>query len=109
MTGWEWVGPVAMVASVALSLTSLIVSWWRGQSKEVAQRIAGAEARLAQLELRTHEAPTRDEVHGIKIALAEMSGSLRVVAAQMEGQSEILRRVELVVGRHEDHLLERRS
>lgn len=96
---------IALVFSVLMSAASLVVSWWRGQSKEVDRRVAAAESRIGALEKITHEAPSRTEVHGIQLAMAEMSGSLRVISAQMSGQSEILRRVELVVGRHEDHLL----
>lgn len=107
MTGWEWVGPLVMVANFVLSVAAIAVGWWRGQSKEVEVRLARVDDRLNVLERVTHEAPSRSEFHGIQLAIAEQSGSLRVISAQMAGQLEILKRVEAVVGRHEDHLLEK--
>ena len=50
--------------------------------------------------------PGRDDLHGLEIAMTQISGQLSVISEAMNGQREIMKRLETIVSRHEDHLLE---
>lgn len=49
--------------------------------------------------------PDTQTVHDLALAMERFSGDVRTLQQRVEGSVEILERVERVVARHEDHLL----
>jgi len=49
--------------------------------------------------------PRHSELHQLEVNLTQISGSLNTMNATLEGQREIMKRLEAIVGRHDDHLI----
>lgn len=64
------------------------------------------DGRIARLEQSLQAMPTKDDMHNVQLAVEGMKGQLAVMAAQMGGQKDIMERLEIIVSRHEEHLLE---
>lgn len=101
------------LANFALSIAAIAFAYVRTRRKDVdgrlhegSKRMDSQEARIARLEQTVHDMPGRDETHRLELRLTEMAGSMNAMSASMSGQNEILARLERVVTRHEDHLLE---
>ncbi|MEO1950691.1 DUF2730 family protein [Thioclava sp.] len=109
-------------ATVSLSLifavASAFFSWWRTREaasakviKGVEDKVEDAKAKAIRLEMRMTEIerivagmPGSKELNGLTIALTEVRGELRTMSAIINGQEEIMKRIESSVSRHEDHL-----
>ena len=76
-----WVDQALRIATFAISIGAMIVAWVRTQNR------------------------ARDDMHAILIRLTQLTGEMGVMRESMNSQVEIMRRVEAVVGRHEEHLL----
>ena len=72
---------------------------------DMSDRIDEAEKQIATLDLTVAAMPGREDIHKMEITLVEMSGQMGVIEAHMAGQKDVLKRLETVVGRQEDHLL----
>jgi hypothetical protein len=62
--------------------------------------------RISRLEQSLQAMPTKDDMHAVALAVEGMRGRLDVMSAQMGGQKDIMERLEIIVSRHEDHLLQ---
>lgn len=91
-----------MGTSVLLSLSAMVVAYLGRRHKET--EILGR--RLDAVDERLKSIPAKEDVHSIEVALANLRGDIRVLTTSMAGHGEILKRVESVVGRHEDHLMQ---
>ena len=106
---------IGLVLAIGGTLTGVILYVVRarsGISKEISEtriqdrekietigaRLGDVERRVNGLENIVSQMPQRDQFHQIHLDLVELKGLVT-------GQAEILRRVEHVVGRHEDVLL----
>lgn len=108
------VTPGNVIAFLSL-LFSFSVGWfsWRNarrsnvdsQLKEVSDRVFAQESRLNSVEQTINILPTKDDLHKIDLGLAEVNGTMARVEAVMGGNQMIMRRLENIVSRHEDHLL----
>lgn len=99
--------------SLILSVLTVVFAWWRTRRSVVDERLkAGSdrmnrhEARIAQLEQSVKAMPTREDVHNIQLAMERMNGSMGRMEAVLEGNAKIMGRLETIVSRHEDHLLQ---
>ncbi|MCB1395926.1 MAG: DUF2730 family protein [Rhodobacteraceae bacterium] len=97
-----WIGALSLLLNFGLSVYSLLASGSRANR----QRLDGHEARLNEHDSRlatTEQAlramPAKDDLHGLQLALTEVRGDLREMRA-------IMGRMETIISRHEDHLLE---
>lgn len=70
------------------------------------QRMDRHDARIARLEQSLDAMPTKDDMHAVQLAVEGMKGQLGIMAAQMGGQKDIMERLEAIVSRHEEHLLD---
>ncbi len=70
------------------------------------QRMDRHDARIARLEQSLDAMPTKDDMHAVQLAVEGMKGQLGIMAAQMGGQKDIMERLESIVTRHEEHLLD---
>ncbi|KJZ21839.1 DUF2730 family protein [Tritonibacter mobilis] len=73
--------------------------------KEGSDRMDRQEGRIARAEQSIQSLPGKDDIHQIELSLANLAGTLQRVEAVMEGNQKIMSRLETVVTRHEDHLL----
>lgn len=99
---------LSLIATIFLA----VIGWVRMHNSSVAKRIDGCGERLDRHEQRIHSAeqalqamPNKDDLHGVKLALSEMGGDMREMRALVQGQAQIMTRVEAVVSRQEDHLM----
>lgn len=95
-----------------VSVATLIFAWFRTRRSAVDERFkSGAdrmdrhESRLQTLEQTVKSMPGREDVHKIELALERVSGTMGRMEAVMEGNQQIMSRLEIIVSRHEDHLL----
>jgi hypothetical protein len=105
-----------LYVTAATAVISLLVTIWTlatsGVRRNAAlidahrQRIEALEHRTQAVEQELRSRPAQHELHAVQIALTEMRGDLRTMQAHVAGMREILGRVETVVTRHEEHLLE---
>jgi hypothetical protein len=110
------VGTIVLWAAALSTLISLAVVIWTifsGPARRNASRLDDHTGRLDQLHQRVASLeqtlrgmPSKDDIHSVQLALSEMRGDLRNMQTSMNGNMEIMRRLETIVIRHEDHLLE---
>lgn len=103
------VSDLAVWATALMSLLSLGTSMWNvltSKARSNAQRIDQLATRVEKVERDMSAMPARDDMHALHIALTEIRGDLKEMRATMAGHSEIMTRLETVVSRHEDHLLD---
>lgn len=113
--------------SFILAVITMVFTWWRtsrdkaegrvkdleadfnGRMKDVADVLGGQNQRIVSLEREIESMPSANEMHEIKLGLERMRGELSqqlaAIGATLNGQAEIVRRLEQIVSRHEDHLL----
>ncbi|MDE4175787.1 DUF2730 family protein [Phaeobacter sp. PT47_59] len=73
--------------------------------KEGSDRMDRQEGRIARVEQSVQSLPSKDDLHQIELTLANVAGTMQRMEAVMEGNQNIMARLETVVTRHEDHLL----
>ena len=96
------------LASFGLSVGAMVFAFFANRQKGNDERFkAGAdrmdrhELRIQTLEQSVRVLPTLHDMHELQLQLARLNGNM----AHLAGQQEIMKRVETVVARHEDHLL----
>ena len=106
-------GPALAVILAALNILNIVYTWWRTRDQNVESRFkAGSErmdridGRLASVEQTLRAMPSRDDLHQLHLTVKEMQGDLKTMNAVMEGNNKIMGRLEVIVGRHENHLLD---
>lgn len=99
--------------STLLSFGSILWTIFSGPSRRNATRLEDhgnrldrLDGRLASVEQTLRGMPGKDDIHGVQLALSDMRGDLKNMNTSMEGNMEIMRRLEVIVSRHEHHLLE---
>ena len=99
--------------SFLFSVAVLVFTWFRTRRHNVDDRFkAGSERmdrhdqRLLSLEKDVAATPAKEDLHGLQLQMAEMTGSLREMNAIMEGNSKIMGRLESMVTRHDQYLLD---
>lgn len=104
---------LTVTLSLIFSVATLIFAWLRTRRKDVEDSLARADARLGQhdarissLEQTVRSLPGKDDMHALHLGMAEMRGDLREMRAAMEGNTRIMGRLENIVTRHEEHLLD---
>jgi hypothetical protein len=95
---------------------ALLFTWWRTRDAGVdnlfkagAERMTSLDRRLAVLEMTIQSLPARQDFHQLDLGMSEMRGDMRALMAKLEGQSEIMKRIEAMVSRHEEHLMDDRK
>lgn len=70
------------------------------------ERMDRHEARISRLEQSVQNMPGKDDMHSLQLELVRQTGSMEKMAAVMEGNAMITARLEAIVSRHEQHLLD---
>ncbi|WP_417262611.1 DUF2730 family protein [Celeribacter sp.] len=112
---------------LVLNIMNILFTWWRtrGQSlekreKEISaqfeqlsqerkadgERMERLDGRIASMEQSMRILPGRDDLHELQLSMRSMQGDMKALTAVMEGNAQIMTRLETVVGRHEQHLLD---
>lgn len=101
------------LASLALSISAMVYAFFANRKKDVderfkdgARRMDRHEGRIAVIEQTMQTMPGKDDVHALQLELVKQTGSLNEMRAVMEGNAKIMARLEAIVSRHEDHLLD---
>lgn len=102
-------------ALILLTFTNLGVVLWNifsGPSKRNAARLDQYSTiiddhgqRLSGLEQSQKAMPSREDVHRIALTMVEMQGDVKAMRAEVVGNMAIMERLETMVTRHENHLL----
>ena len=105
-------GPALALVLAALNIINILYTWWRTRDQNVedrfkagSQRMDRLDSRLASVEQTLRAQPTKEDMHALHLALRDMQGEMKAMAAAAEGTNKIMSRLEAIVGRHEDHLL----
>ncbi|WP_170076193.1 DUF2730 family protein [Defluviimonas denitrificans] len=104
-----WVIALSQLLTFGLTVWNLMASGSRTNAKSIEQnriRIDSHEARLSSVEQTLTGMPGREDVHKMQLSITELGGYLREMRAEMKGTSEIIKRIEFSVDRHESHLLD---
>ncbi len=111
---------LTITMTVILSVIVMIFTWFRTRRedvddqfrevadnfKEATRRMDRQEGRIAALEQTVRALPAKDDMHSLQLKMSEINGSMREIRAVMAGNAQIMERIETIVSRHEDHLLE---
>lgn len=123
MTEGMDIAPLIIWAAGLTTLANFANMAWSifsGPTRKLTDRLAVAEARLLEAERRADRhatqvtalaqtvasMPGHSALHQLEITLTSMRGDLREMSAVMEGNAKVMARLEMVVTRHEDHLLD---
>lgn len=100
--------------ALILSVAAIVIAFFRTRQSKVDERFKKGsdvmdrhELRLSAVEQTVRAMPGREDIHKIELGMSEMRGLLSRMEAVMEGNSQIMSRLEAIVSRHENHLLER--
>ncbi|WP_419787230.1 DUF2730 family protein [Pseudodesulfovibrio sp.] len=63
------------------------------------------EKRLSAAEACLKSAPTEEAIHDLALTIEKFGGSLRVAVEKIEGVDRLVTRLERIVTRHEDYML----
>lgn len=104
------------LASFAISVGAMVYAFFVNRRKDVDERFRDGskrmdrhDGRIATLEQTVQAMPEKEDLHQLQLKLAEMNGSLLRMTAVMDGNAQIMGRLETIVSRHEDHLLNSRG
>lgn len=102
-----------ITAGVVLSIILMIYTHFKTRNVGVDDRFKAGDKRITALEKRASvieqkisSLPEKDDMHRLELEMVKMTGSLSQIQAVMEGNAKIMERLETIVSRHEDHLLD---
>lgn len=104
-----WAVALSQLLTFGLTIWNLLASGSRANSKtlhEHGQSLAAHQLRLASLEQKQTQIPSSNDLHALELTMEQLKGEMRAMTATMQGQTGIMERLELIVGRHEQHLLD---
>lgn len=103
-----WVIALSQLLTFGLAVWNLLASGSRANARTLdahGETLHGLDGRLSAVEVSLKAMPGKDELHQVSMSLADMRGDIRAMGASVDGQRQILSRLETVVSRQEDHLL----
>jgi hypothetical protein len=107
-----WVVALSQLLTFGLTIWGLMASGSRANAKKIdehTKRLDGHDLRLSGVEAAVASGPTRDDLAKVVLSLETMRGDIKVMRAEMEGAMDIMSRLEAIVSRHENHLLDGRG
>lgn len=102
MTSWLEVAKFSV--PIVISIGASLYAFFATRRKDVDTRLGKLEVRTASLEQSVSVMPDKEDTHQILLQLTELSGDLRTLKATVDGQAQIMHRVEQQLGRHDDFL-----
>jgi hypothetical protein len=104
-----WIGAIMLVMSFVGTIWGYVSSPAKTVGKRVDDligRVDRHDLKIASLEHGQQSLPTTGEMHQLEVAMAELRGEMKTMSAVIGGQADIMMRVETMVARHEQHLLD---
>lgn len=101
------------LASFLLSVSAMVYAFFVNRKKDTDERFAAGSKRMdkhdtdiASLKQSVRSMPGKDDIHALQLEAVKQTGALREMQAVMDGNAKIMSRLETIVSRHEDHLLD---
>ncbi|WP_333827723.1 DUF2730 family protein [Pararhodobacter sp.] len=97
-----WVAALSLLLNFALTVWNLVASGSRENTKRIeghASRLTALDQRVTSVELALRATPVKEDLHQLQLGMVQMSGDVSTM-------KEIMTRMESVLTRHEDHLLD---
>lgn len=101
------------ILSFLLSLGAIFYAFFANRRKDVDHRFGEGtrrmdrhEKRLQAMEQTVSSMPGKDDMHNLQLEAVKQTGALAEMRAVMEGNQKIMIRLEAIVSRHEEHLLD---
>lgn len=104
-----WVIALSQLLTFGLTVWNLITSASRVNARRLDDHSARLDEhgmRISGLEQGQKTMPTKDNMHELELAMERLKGQLNTVSQAMSGHAQIMERLEDVVARHENHLLD---
>lgn len=116
MLEFDWTVSISLL----ISLFAMGFAWFKGRRKDLDEKFHGVaaelkdgsdrmtdlERRIARAEQSLETIPGKDELHRVELAIRDMAGDIKAMTASQRSANDMLRRLDTVVTRHEDHLLD---
>lgn len=94
-------GLVTVVAGAAW-----LYAWRAKRSAVLRDELTGLDRRVEVLAARLDDVPTRTALHELALSNVSLSGDLKAMTTRMDGLAEAIGRLEKIIDRQEDHLLQ---
>ncbi|UWQ00837.1 DUF2730 domain-containing protein [Aliiroseovarius crassostreae] len=101
------------LASLFLSISAMVYAFFVNRKKDTderfnegSKRMDRHHSRIAAVEQSIKAMPGKDDIHALQLEAVKQTGALREMQAVMDGNAKIMSRLETIVSRHEDHLLD---
>lgn len=97
-----WVIAAGQVMNFALTVWGLLSSGARANKTRLdghATRLSEHDQRLTGVETALRDMPSKSDIHSLELSMSDVRGDLRAMR-------EIMGRMETILSRHEDHLLD---
>jgi len=104
-----WIIAASQLLTFGLTLWNILSSGSKSNGRAISEhgaRLDGHELRLQSVEQAQRSTPAREDLHKLQLAMADLQGEIKVMSTKLAGSSQIMERLEDVVSRHEQHLLE---
>lgn len=104
-----WVIALSQLLTFSLTVWNLMSSGARSNAKQLLEhtdRFNRHEGRISTVEQSLLAMPNKNEMHLLQLEMSGLRGDIRVMQATWEGSTKLMERMENIVGRHEDHLLD---
>jgi len=93
----EWLGAAALVISIGVT----IYAWMTARSKVNAEHLKAVDGgmkehdrRIQNLESEIQHMPSKDSQHKLELSIAQMSGEMKTMSANMDSMTRTTRRME---------------
>lgn len=73
--------------------------------REGSKRMDRHDNRLTAIETDLKSMPAKDDLYEVKLEISGMVGEIKEMRALMDGNAGLMKRIEAMIVRHEDHLL----
>lgn len=102
-----WVIALSQLLTFGLTVWNLMSSGAKANARRLDEhgtRLQTHGERITQLENTVAALPGNKDLQTLTVALSDVRGDLKAIQAVINGQQEIMKRIENSVSRHEDHL-----
>ncbi|HHK74841.1 MAG TPA: DUF2730 family protein [Rhizobiales bacterium] len=104
---------LTITMSLILSVIVIGFTWFRTRRHDVDERFMTGAKRMGDLDKRVQAVeqsiavmPGKDDIHRLEMALSEIAGDIKAMRATTRATNDAMARIDRVVNRHEDHLLD---
>ncbi len=103
----------ALALSTLINFGTVIWNIFSGPSKQngirldaMAATMTSVQERVAAIELTQRALPSKDDIHELEMSMERLKGEMGTLGQAMKAHADNASRVEAILTRHEDHLLQ---